>query len=1008
MPDQTKVNGKVLFGHWKLGFEYYVLTGIYCLIINLFLFIPYQSISQSKWHKYPGNPVFEPGKSGEWDEAKIAHTVLYDEGRYKMWYKGWTDDDLSFIGIGFASSLDGIQWQKYEGNPLHFSSDHTSWDTVFKSFDIIKKEGFNFWMWYSGLDKKTNTWKIGFARSEDGLKWTKHPEPVLEPGKDNDWDAGGIRGSTVYFDGIRYHMWYNGFDTINWKGKVGYATSNNGIQWDKHPSNPVMDVGGPGTWDEHWIGIYSVNFNGSYYEMWFDGFDKINTQTGYAKSVDGVNWIKSPDNPVIPVGELGYWDTWIARIPTVLSQDSIYKMWYYGHDYSRGNIGYATTSRKEVNSWDTATIDKPQTKVKVQILNRTEYINVDSLTEILPELSGIKLIDACNKLALAYSLNDNAKSLEFAEKALKLSEKENYPEGRAMALYSIGNSQYILDNYSDALASQLSALWLFDSLDMHFEHGNLLNQIAGIHSYAGSHDLACRYNKQALDVFKQLNDTGFIVNAVMFLGYSYLEYGDTASAMKSFRSGLSLTKKRQDKWKQAWCFESIGLCYSGHNLDSALFYYNKANKIWNHAWPEKLNLLYTAEAYFSAGPEYYIEAEKYFNKCFTLMGTDKYHKVRLYLSAAELYFLTSRYDKSKESIDISLDECQRLLDRQDYTMHADLNRKLVVEIELKQYMEKIYRFYYRLDTTLNDDVSAFKNYILATQWKDSIYSEQNRKKTAMMQGSYETESTQTQIAFLEKDNEVKNLTIMQTRIYLFVLGGFVLIIIVMAWLFIRQNKIKAEHQNVILEQKLLRLQMNPHFIFNALSNILNFINRKDTANAATYLTSFSRLLRSTLESSREDYILLSDEIKNLKNYLDLQLLRYAGKFEYSIEVDEEIDIENAIIPPMLIQPFIENAIEHGIRHKQGKGHICIRFRLEDKKVICEVEDDGVGREKAWEAKYKERKTHKSLATEIITDRIQALNKKLKQKIVLNIIDLKSEGNKPTGTRVILNMPYLID
>jgi tetratricopeptide (TPR) repeat protein len=268
-------------------------------------------------------------------------------------------------------------------------------------------------------------------------------------------------------------------------------------------------------WDEHWVSVYSVNFNGSFYEMWYDGFDKINTQTGYATSVDGINWVKSPDNPVIPVGELGYWDTWIARIPTVLEQDSVYKMWYYGHDYSRGNIGYATTSVYETITWDTATINKPHTKIRVGILNRIEYINVDSLAEILPGLQGVELADACNKLALAYSLNDHKKSLEYAEKALEISGKHDYPGGRAMALYSIGNSQYIMDDYSAALASQLAALWLFDSLGMLFEQGNLLAQIAGIHSYAGSNELACKYYQQSLDVFEQLNDTGFIVNSLI-------------------------------------------------------------------------------------------------------------------------------------------------------------------------------------------------------------------------------------------------------------------------------------------------------------------------------------------------------------------------------------------------------------------------------------------------------------------------------------------------------------
>jgi LytS/YehU family sensor histidine kinase len=129
---------------------------------------------------------------------------------------------------------------------------------------------------------------------------------------------------------------------------------------------------------------------------------------------------------------------------------------------------------------------------------------------------------------------------------------------------------------------------------------------------------------------------------------------------------------------------------------------------------------------------------------------------------------------------------------------------------------------------------------------------------------------------------------------------------------------------------------------------------------------------------------------------------------YKIQVDERIDLENAIIPPMLVQPLIENAIEHGIRHKQGKGNVFVRLMLEGKKVICEVEDDGVGREKAWETEYQVRKQHKSLATNIIQDRIRTLNKKLKHKIKLNIIDLKTESNVSIGTKAVLDLPYLLD
>jgi LytS/YehU family sensor histidine kinase len=178
--------------------------------------------------------------------------------------------------------------------------------------------------------------------------------------------------------------------------------------------------------------------------------------------------------------------------------------------------------------------------------------------------------------------------------------------------------------------------------------------------------------------------------------------------------------------------------------------------------------------------------------------------------------------------------------------------------------------------------------------------------------------------------------------------------------------------------------------------------------ASDFLGNFSRLLRSSLESSREDYILLEDEINSMKNYLELQQLRYENKFVYSIDVDEDIDLEGAIITPMLIQPFIENAIEHGIRHKKDNGNINIRFKLDHNKITCEIEDDGVGREKAWETEYAKKGKHKSLANEIIRDRIKILNRKFKQKISLSITDLKSEADEAIGTMVRLDLPYLLD
>ena len=327
---------------------------------------------------------------------------------------------------------------------------------------------------------------------------------------------------------------------------------------------------------------------------------------------------------------------------------------------------------------------------------------------------------------------------------------------------------------------------------------------------------------------------------------------------------------------------------------------------------------------------------------------------------------------------------------------------------LKIHKSEAYYLLYEVYSTTGDYRKALENYINYKNASEEIYEEDTKNLVAMLEAESENEKTQKQISLLERDKQINELKVVQTRnLNIGIVVVFVILLLI-GILFLRQNKLKNEHKSTLLEQKLLRLQMNPHFIFNALSSIHSLMNPRDVNKASDYLGNFSRLLRSSLESSREDYILLEEEISSLKNYLELQQLRYEKKFDYKIDVDPKIDLESAILPPMLLQPFIENAIEHGIKHKEAKGHIRIRFNLENKKLSCEIEDDGVGREKAWEVEYAKKGKHKSLATEIIRDRIIILNKKLKQKINLSIIDKLSETEQPTGTVIRLDLPYLID
>ena len=303
---------------------------------------------------------------------------------------------------------------------------------------------------------------------------------------------------------------------------------------------------------------------------------------------------------------------------------------------------------------------------------------------------------------------------------------------------------------------------------------------------------------------------------------------------------------------------------------------------------------------------------------------------------------------------------------------------------------------------------ALHYYIVYSNAVNTLNRLQRSHDTIELQPNYETEQKlKNQLHFysLLQENTLKSYKIKQSRFFLIGLGIIVMLVIILAIVLIRQNKLRSEQQNLLLQQKLFRSQMNPHFIFNSLTCIQGFITEKDTRTASRYLSKFAKLIRNILDSSIEEFIPLAEEIATIENYLELQKVRYEGKFDYSIQVDEKIDAEGVLIPPMLAQPFIENSIEHGIKHKKSKGNINIRFSLKNNMVVFEVEDDGVGREKAKEILYKHNKEHKSLATAITHERIQMLNKKLKKKIDIHIEDLTGEKKKPLGTLVAFEIPY---
>jgi len=225
---------------------------------------------------------------------------------------------------------------------------------------------------------------------------------------------------------------------------------------------------------------------------------------------------------------------------------------------------------------------------------------------------------------------------------------------------------------------------------------------------------------------------------------------------------------------------------------------------------------------------------------------------------------------------------------------------------------------------------------------------------------------------------------------------------------LKRIKRESEVKNQLLQLEItsIRAQMNPHFIFNSLNSIQDFIfkNQKELANE--YLSSFSGLMRMVLDNSNTNFIVLSREIEFLRSYLKLEQLRLNHKFEYSIEADEGINTWEIEIPTMILQPLVENAVIHGISRKLGKGKITVRFKLKENVFSCIVEDDGTGRRSFATNGFTEGENHKSFGIKAINERINILNNMNEVRIQMSMIDLKSELQHPSGTRIELDIVSL--
>ncbi len=204
----------------------------------------------------------------------------------------------------------------------------------------------------------------------------------------------------------------------------------------------------------------------------------------------------------------------------------------------------------------------------------------------------------------------------------------------------------------------------------------------------------------------------------------------------------------------------------------------------------------------------------------------------------------------------------------------------------------------------------------------------------------------------------------------------------------------------------LRSQMNPHFIFNCLNSIKLYTTQNDTVAASEYLTKFSRLIRLVLENSRNDRITLAAELDALRLYIEMEAMRFKEKLKYNITVDKDVEQDYIEIPPLLLQPYVENAIWHGLMQKEEGGRIDVNAGIQpnESMLVINITDNGIGRAKSAELMSKTATKHKSYGMKVTSERLALINQVYKTGANVTIHDLTDNNGQASGTRVTIKIP----
>lgn len=558
---------------------------------------------------------------------------------------------------------------------------------------------------------------------------------------------------------------------------------------------------------------------------------------------------------------------------------------------------------------------------------------------------------------------DFSESINYYKKSLSFAEEKGNNERIAVCLNNIGNINANLANYTSALEYYQRALKVYKQNNNKAGIADCINNIGLIHYFLNNLDLAVTYFNESSKYYKELGNLSGRINSHINIASIYTDQGENNYAITELEKALKLAVASGDKYNSSIIYNNLGVSYKNLNeIENATKMFNKSLEI-----SKELDDLNT--------------------KVF---------------ATQELADLQLMQNNPKDALRLS-EECL----------------KIAKETGFKEGVKSAYKTMSDAYSMLNQDKKALQYYKKYKVMYDSIFNAENRDQLNELEKKYQTEKKQQQIELQELKLAQQSSELEQNKLLKKTLIGGVIALLLLftivsyaytikrkANIKINLQKEKIEKQaqylkqaNVVLQQQALSAQMNPHFMYNSLNSVQNYILKNDRVKSSEYLSKFSHLMRKVLENSQNSHITLKEEFEALNLYIDMELIRFKNSFDYKLEIMDGVDLNKYEIPPLILQPFVENAIHHGLRNKEGDKKLKIEVGEKENIIFIAIEDNGIGREEAQKIKQQKLNTYKSYGTEITAKRIDLFKESNKNKVNHSVIDLKSDNGESMGTRI---------